>query len=296
MATWTSWMGNFILQNLIKNNPGQIVVDGAEPQWWDDVANATITDEDAAGEGIADKFERVFKVVTTADDVYGYQTLTFADEILLDAGVTELSLGVWVYCAAANKASVGIYGTNLGLVESDQHTGVAGWEYLTVEGVTLDAADTSIQVRLIVDTGTAYYGAMTLCPGPNAVMLKPRGLRRVAIQAAHTLDLNNTGDVAWADEDMTGDTHNLAVAVEAFIYISETGCSNSYGALGHSDDLIGADDFVVVQYAQVDGRRCSNSGTVSCNDTQVIRYCVEEGDADNDCFFDIYITAYWMWE
>ena len=77
--------------NLICNSPGQIVTDEAEPQWWDDVANAAITDEDTAGESIEDKTERVFKVVTSADDVYGLQTLTFANESLLDAGVTVVS-------------------------------------------------------------------------------------------------------------------------------------------------------------------------------------------------------------
>ena len=36
--------------NLAKNSPGQITVDGAEPQWWDASGSATLTDEDAAGE------------------------------------------------------------------------------------------------------------------------------------------------------------------------------------------------------------------------------------------------------
>jgi hypothetical protein len=124
---------DFYGRNLVKNSPGQIVTDGAEPQWWDDVTNATITDEDAAGEACSDLFERVFKVVTTADDVYGYGTATFADEELLDAGATVVSFGVWVWCSSANVASIGIYGTNLGLQESAQHTGGSGWELLTVE-------------------------------------------------------------------------------------------------------------------------------------------------------------------
>ena len=128
--------------NLVQNSPGQIVVDGAEPQWWDEVANATITDEDTAGEGIADKTERVFKVVTVANDVYGYQTLTFANEELLDAGQTVVSLSCWVYCADASKASIGIYGANLGLQESGQ-VGAGAWELLTVENITLDGADAS---------------------------------------------------------------------------------------------------------------------------------------------------------
>jgi hypothetical protein len=94
--------------NLIKNSPGQIVVDGAEPQWWDDSGSATMTDEDAAGEGIPDISERVFKVVTVLNDHYGYQTVTMADEERLDAGVTVVSLSAWVYCATGAKASIAI--------------------------------------------------------------------------------------------------------------------------------------------------------------------------------------------
>ena len=114
-------------QNLIKNSPGQIVTDNAEPQWWDASGSATLTDEDAAGEGIPDsKGERVFRVVTVADDHYGYQSFTFSDESLLDAGVTVVSFSCWVYCANANAASIGLYGTNLGLEESAQ-AGAGAW-------------------------------------------------------------------------------------------------------------------------------------------------------------------------
>lgn len=117
--------------NLAMNSPGQVYgagKDGNEPEWWDDVANATITDEDCAGEAIEEKTERCFKIVTTADDVYGYQTLTFANESLLDAGETVVSFSCWVWCDAATTASIGIYGTNLGLQESSQHTGGSSWE------------------------------------------------------------------------------------------------------------------------------------------------------------------------
>ena len=58
--------------NLVKNSPGQIygaAKDGAEPEWWDDIADATITDEDAAGEGIPELTERVFKVEEVKVDV-----------------------------------------------------------------------------------------------------------------------------------------------------------------------------------------------------------------------------------
>jgi len=124
-------------KNLVKNSPGQIMRDGVLPQWWLASANCTFTDEDAAGEGIADITERIYKAVTTADDKYGYQVFTFADEDLLDAGQTVVSISMKVYCAAANKASIGLYGTNLGLQESSQHSGGATWETLTVEAKTL---------------------------------------------------------------------------------------------------------------------------------------------------------------
>ena len=34
---------------------------------------------------------------------------------------------------------------------------------------------------------------------------------------------------------------------------------------------------------------------IMCNDGQVIRYTVEEADADNDVRASLYITGYWRW-
>lgn len=291
-------VSDFILHNLIKNSPGQIVTDGSEPQWWDESgANATLTDEDAAGEGIADKFERVFKLVTTADNEYGYQAFTFADEELLDAGVTEVSLAVWVYCAAANTASVGINGANLGLEESDQHTGGGDWELLTVEGVTLDAADASIDVRLICDTGTAYFGRMALVVGPKAVMLKPRGLKPIPLGVTH-FDLNTTGDVAWSDTDCTANTDLLAVAMFFRMDIQEAdGAAGSYFEMGHNEDLLGGDESIARAYSEVTGNFNSIcAGEVMGDDGQVVRYGVSEVDADADVRARCRLCGYLMWE
>lgn len=284
--------------NLVRNSPGQIVVDGAEPQWWDDVANATITDEDTAGEGIADKHERCFKVVTTADDVYGYQTLTFADEELLDAGVTVVSFGCWVYSAGAGEASIGIFGTNLGLQESAQHTGGASWEWLEVENKTLNGADTSIEIRLIVDTATAYFTMPMLVVNGTTQPWKPRGTGFVAISRVTALDLANIGDIAWTDLDLTAHTHNLCTAVQVQLMAYEDdGINVSSFKVGHSDDIVGADFDIVFLPVYVKGFRW-NSLTVdmiSLDDGQNLRYSVAEADADSDMDVRVNVCGYWRW-
>ena len=284
--------------NLAMNSPGQIVVDGAEPQWWDDVANATITDEDTAGEGIADKFERCFKVVTTANDVYGYQTLTFANEALLDAGVTVVSFSCWVYCATGSKASIGIYGTNLGLQESSQ-AGAGAWTLLKVEAQTLNAADTAIELRLIVDTDTAWFACPMLNLGSKAVPWKPRGMFLV-VQGTTRLDLSaGTGDVAWSDLDCTAQTDPLATGIVAGIMTKATdaGDIGSYAAVGSSNVLLGADFPAIRSWGIVAGAGTwnENCGTVLCDDGQVIRYTIDEVDADAGLGVYINIVGYWRW-
>jgi len=283
--------------NLIKNSPGQIAVDGAEPQWWDDVADAVITDEDTAGEGIPDRTERCFKVVTAANDVYGYQTLTFADESLLDAGVTNVSLSCWVYCGTGSKASIGIYGTNLGLEESSQ-AGASAWTLLTVENITLDAADTSIQVRLIVDTDTAYFTMPMLNTGSKPLPWKPRGWRFVAREEVAQLTLENTGDVAATTTDCTANTDPLCVAVQGYTKaIEPNGTVGSNILVGHSADVVGSFKGVVRSICNVVNTNWfSSGGPILCNDGQEIGYSVYEADADSDLNVYFYITGYWVWE
>lgn len=278
--------------NLAMNSPGQIVTDGVEPQWWDDVANATITDEDTAGEGIADKFERCFKVVTTANDVYGYQTLTFANEALLDAGVTVVSFSCWVYCATGSKASIGIYGTNLGLQESSQ-AGAGAWTLLKVENITLNAADASIELRLIVDTDTAWFACPMLNVGSKALPWRGRDLQMIQKQDVIHINLAATGDVAWSDSDATANTHPLAVWVFLRLWAWDTAQPGDTLQCSH-DDVFGTDVGTIIASDGPDtfGRM---QGTVQMNDSQVFRYMVSEIDADNDMLANVYIESYWRW-
>jgi hypothetical protein len=282
--------------NLVKNSPGQIVTDGAEPQWWDDVANATLTDEDTAGEGIADKTERVFKVVTTANDVYGYQTLTFADESLLDAGQTVVSFSCWVYCATGSKASIGIYGTNLGLQESSQ-AGAGAWELLAVEGQTLNAADTAIELRLIVDTDTAWFTMPMLTIGTKTLPWVERNLQFVPLPGTIQYDLNTTGDVAWSDTDLTANTDPLAAIANVRLYIDEPdGTLDSKHSASHSDHVTGADfESCKASVQRLAAGFNSFQATMFLDDGQLMRYSVSEIDADNDVRAIMYLNGYWRW-
>jgi len=283
--------------NLIRNSPGQIVTDGAEPQWWDESGSATITDEDAAGEACSDLFERVFKVVTVADDHYGYQTLTFADEEILDAGATVVSLGCWVWCAAATTASVAIFGTNLGLQESAQHSGGSGWEWLSIVDKTLDNADADIEVRLICDTGTAFFAGPMLSVGPQARVWVNRNVKVVPLTVTTQYDLNTTGDVAWSDTDCTANTDPLCVGVDVRVWITEPdGTLYSNHSVAHNDTF-GGDDAVATTKVWVAAQ--SNEverARIHVDDSQVLRYSVAEQDADNDVRALLRLNGYWMWE
>lgn len=288
---------DFYGRNLVRNSPGQIVTDGAEPQWWDDVANATITDEDCAGEGIADITERCYKVVTTANDVYGYQTFTFADEDLLDAGQTVISEGIWVWCASGSKASVAIYGANLGLQESSQHAGSSAWELLKVENITLDAADTSIEVRLIVDTGTAYFTMPMLNAGPRALPWRTRSKKYQQITASYGYTAGpHTETLAWTEYDWTALTDALAVRGDHVSWLRQTAAHLCYffGRPGY-DEATGADVRAGI-IRKDDVTEVTMRFEVDMDDRQVWDYYTENVDGATFTWFQINIVGYWMWE
>ena len=284
-------------KNLVKNSPGQIPVDGALPQWWLASANCTFTDEDAAGEGIPDITERVYKAVTTQNDEYGYQVFTFVDEELLDAGQTVVSISMKVLCSQASKASIGLYGTNLGLQESAQHSGGGAWETLTVEAKTLNAADASIQLRCIVDTGTAYFTMPTLTVGPESRIWEPRSIGFVPVTKVAVLDLVNTGDVAWSDLDLTAQTHNLCTGAQLeLLSYEDNGTLGSSIDVSHSNDIV-TDKVVASAYVTVSGVKwfVASADMILLDDNQNLRYRIEEKDADSDMDARINLCGYWRW-
>lgn len=80
-----------------------------------------------------------------------------------------MTLGCWVYATAADRGRIQI-DDGVATSESAYHTGVAGWEWLTVTR-TIDNAATSVTVRLLVDNDDVHVifdGAVLvegqLCP------------------------------------------------------------------------------------------------------------------------------------
>ena len=66
--------------------------------------------------------------------------------------------------------------------------------------------------------------------------------------------------------------------------------------IGHHDDLTGDDEGVFRSKVKVLGQNQHSNGVVMCNDSQEVRYQVNEQDADSDFIAIFTITGYWMWE
>lgn len=73
----------------------------------------------------------------------------------------KVTIGCWVYATVADRASIQLV-DNITTPPYDYHTGVAGWEFLTVSGTIADTAP-FVKCALVIDTGdtSAYFdGAM----------------------------------------------------------------------------------------------------------------------------------------
>lgn len=81
-----------------------------------------------------------------------------------------MTFGCWVYATVASRARIAI-SDGVGSTESSYHTGVAGWEYLTVSR-NIDTSATLIRVEMQVNTGntTAYFDSGVLCEGPTTLV------------------------------------------------------------------------------------------------------------------------------
>jgi len=101
----------------------------------------------------------------TGTDTYIYQTVDPTSYLGED-----VVFGAWVYATAANRARVAVDDDTAAVGYSGYHTGVAGWEWLTVT-YTVGAAATELQVRCYVDTGdtSAYFDNVALVEDDNVL-------------------------------------------------------------------------------------------------------------------------------
>lgn len=204
--------------NEIRNYPSIEGADDAQPEWWEEAdANATLTEVDLAGEGITEKYERALKVVVASANSYAYQLFTYADEPRLKSGKTY-SVAVDVWSVSSVSARVRLQ-SSAGSLGASSDTTAAAWTRLEVEGVALNG--TTVQLRLEVDVGTAYFVPLGLVEGSEAptTQLRPRSLRyRYATSRPTIENLNGSTGKAVADLDLTANTSPLAVRAHCHVW------------------------------------------------------------------------------
>jgi hypothetical protein len=171
--------------NLIRNSDILYDADAGQPVLWsEEDGDVTLTKVDAAGESIPEISENVFKLAlnVSGGGKDAYQTITLADEPLLDPSVTKVSAGVWVYTADAGTITLELYddgGTaSLG---TDTTTTTSGWVQLTVENVTIGTTSLSFRVTHSANSSTTYFSMPMLNAGSELLPYQPRILNRKAI-------------------------------------------------------------------------------------------------------------------
>jgi hypothetical protein len=158
--------GDYWGGNLLHNYPSGSG-DGVQPaQWVESTGNVTLTDEDATGAGIPQKYERVFKVVNSGGSGSANritQVLTIANENLLDSAVSIISAGCWVYTATAGTTTLELYndgGTaSLGTATT---TTTSSWVWLEVKEKTIGTTSVSFRLYHSADPAT-FYMALPMC-------------------------------------------------------------------------------------------------------------------------------------
>ena len=288
--------GDEEMANEIMNFPSLEGADDAQPEWWEESAGtATLTEVDVAGEaGITESYERALKMVTTAD-VYGYQTYTYADQQRLKSGNT-VSVRVAVWAVGGVTARVRLQSTvgSLGVAT----TTAAAWTVLEVEGVVLDG--TAVDLRFEVATGTAYFIPLGFSVASTASTLRPRGLRYVIKDpSVDAVLLTGASDSAFADVDVSANTHNLAAMVQLLCALHEFTAANDWqlyirrNGSAEGEDLRARATAVAASTDQIG----INSINILLDDQQVFEWSLNRsaGATTLDAG-QIAIRGYWMWE
>jgi hypothetical protein len=212
-----------VFQNEVMNFPSIERADDVKPEWWDQSANALLTEVDVVGESITETFKRCLKVVTTNDNHHGFQRLTYADQPRVKSG-RKLSIIAKVWSVSAVAARIRLITSAATAVVSGDTT-TAGWTTLKANNLTLDG--TFVDIQLEVDSGTAYFAEITVMVGVRAVPLGPRGLAQRWVDAATVIkSLSGLGDEdTWTDIDCTASTSPLA----AMLHYSQELFDNTSG-------------------------------------------------------------------
>lgn len=279
-------------QNEVMNWPAMEDADGAQPEWWEVGANCTLTDEDIAGEGITENYERCLKVVTTADNAHAYQRFTYADQPRVKAGL-PMSAAFAVWAVGGDAARVRLQ-SSVGSIGVSVDTVAAGWTILTVENIILDG--TRVDVYLEVDTGTAYFVPLGVTMGEVALSLGPRGLRHRNKDSSVTVKtLTGLGDEAtWTDIDCTASTSNIAAMAQLEVNMVEA--VDDFTLAVRRNGAAGATGFEVAHVFS-DAEAAANAFVIILDDGQVFEYYLDRlAGAANLDYGIISLCGWWEWE
>lgn len=209
--------------NLIRNYPSLELADGAQPEWWD-VANGTLTEEDATGESLngSPPNERILKLVQSSGLGELRHEWTPANERLLDASESVVSAGVWVYNVDADKIVVLLRDS----VESDhfqvESTKQGEWEYLSLSGHKINANNLRLIIYSPGSSDTIYIANPVLNVGHTPIPFRSRGLVYQS-DPKSVLGATDPGGAGYTTLDLTSLTsNNTVMALLAVQYYNST--------------------------------------------------------------------------
>lgn len=287
--------------NLVKNYPAYNFeyITGLLPEWWEVGGTATLTEEDATGEGIPQKHERVLKVLITngGGPDYVYQNFDTDAEPTLDENVTKVSVSAWVYLpsgASPGTVTMQLYdndaGSSLGTATT---TTTDTWVYLTIENITIQQ-NTQLRFYCSGDE-TGFYVCMPMMNVGSQVMpWSPRGT--LFIEVNDTLASNvDPADSNYATGTFTGSAlgnwEKLVCRMMLWARYKNETTAGRYVYVR----MYNSNRSAIIVYNQNTSVYCAGHAVLACDDQQRMEYRVETGAGETE---SLYITAMgvWVWE
>jgi hypothetical protein len=154
---------------------GQNLLDWAHMEDWENGASAAPTGLILSGAGASVARESSIikygnysaKVTRAGTDCYLYATISNPT----DYQGRKIIFGCWVYASVASRAQISIY-DGVGASTSSFHTGVAGWEWLTVtRDVDVAASDLRCRMEVITGNTNVYFDGGIACLGDIATTI-----------------------------------------------------------------------------------------------------------------------------
>lgn len=278
--------------NLMKNYPSLEKADGTAPLWWTS-ANATLTEEDATGEGLSGQpNERVLKFVTTSTNGYIQQEFVPADERLLRASSSIVSMGVWVYTSTAGTLSLRMVDSAPSTIATDTTTTTGGWVFLKILNQTLGANSLYYRIQHSATSATVYVCNPILNVGSVLTPWRERGL----VQRISTTNVVTGVDPAggsWTSVDFTSATSpNTAMISLMVVYVNSTTVGKTiqvrpYGLSSYPVNAV--TESVIGQFFR-------NAVTILCDDQQRIEYDSDAVAGDTEALYIAVSGIYYEWE